>query len=94
MVVVGLGPGDAALVNAGTRDAIASIDRRFLRTARHPSAVVVGKAESFDEVYEYSADLDEVYRNIVERLVEAATGHGTVLYAVPGSPVVAERTVE
>ena len=94
MVVVGLGPGDASLVNAGTRDAIAAIDRRFLRTTRHPSAVVVGDAESFDDVYEHSEDLDDVYRAIVERLVEAATGDGTVLYAVPGSPVVAERTVE
>lgn len=94
MVVVGLGPGDVSLVNAGTRDAIASIDRRFLRTNRHPSAAVVGDAESFDDVYETSDDLDAVYRTIVERLVEAAIGGGTVLYAVPGSPVVAERTVE
>ena len=94
VIVVGLGPGDVGLVNAATRDAVASIERRFLRTTRHPSAAVVGDAASFDDVYEHSADLDEVYRTIVERLVEAAIAEGTVLYAVPGSPVVAERTVE
>ena len=94
VIVVGLGPGDAGLVNAATRDAVASIERKFLRTIRHPSAGMVGEAVSFDDVYERSTDLDEVYGTIVERLVAAAIDEGTVLYAVPGSPVVAERTVE
>ena len=94
VVVVGLGPGDADLVNTRTRDTIAGVDRKFVRTTRHPSAALVGAAESFDAAYETGADLDEVYRSIVETLVEAARSAGTVLYAVPGSPVVAERTVE
>jgi tetrapyrrole methylase family protein/MazG family protein len=50
-------------------------------------------AESFDDLYERAASLDEVYRAIVERLVTSAGEHGEVLYAVPGSPAVAERTV-
>ena len=37
---------------------------------------------------------DEVYERIVDALVDAAVAHGEVLYAVPGSPLVAERTVE
>jgi tetrapyrrole methylase family protein/MazG family protein len=55
---------------------------------------MVAEAETFDDVYDHCADLDDVYRTIVERLVEAAAATGTVLYAVPGSPAVAERTVE
>jgi tetrapyrrole methylase family protein/MazG family protein len=94
VVIVGLGPGDPTLVNAATTSAIASITRRFVRTTRHPSAMVVAPAESFDSAYEAGADLDEVYHRIVERLVDAASGGATVLYAVPGSPVVAERSVE
>ena len=94
VVVVGLGPGAEDLVNQATRDAIASAPRRFVRTTRHPSAPIVSPAESFDVEYERANDLDAVYRAIVERLVEAAGHHGSVLYAVPGSPVVAERTVE
>lgn len=94
VIVVGLGPGESGLVSAATLDAVASIERRFVRTTRHPSAGIVGDAVSFDDVYEQSADLEEVYRTIVERLVLAATAGGTVLYAVPGSPVVAERTVD
>jgi tetrapyrrole methylase family protein/MazG family protein len=37
--------------------------------------------------------MDEVYSTIVSRLLDAAAS-GDVLYAVPGSPLVAERTVE
>jgi tetrapyrrole methylase family protein/MazG family protein len=94
IVVVGLGPGDADLVNDATRHAIGAVARRFVRTDRHPSAPLVAPAESFDDEYEHGTDLDAVYHRIVERLVEAAGREGTVLYAVPGSPVVAERTVE
>ena len=94
VIVVGLGPGDVDLVNTRTRDAIAATEHRFVRTTRHPSATVVGPAESFDALYESGSSLDEVYRAIVETLVGAAQREGAVVYAVPGSPVVAERTVE
>jgi tetrapyrrole methylase family protein/MazG family protein len=93
VIVVGLGPGEPELVNEATRRAIASVPRRFVRTTRHPSAPIVAPAESFDVLYEEADDLDAVYVRIVERLVAAARDE-VVLYAVPGSPVVAERTVE
>ena len=38
-------------------------------------------------------DQDRRQRVTGERLVEAATRHGEVLYVVPGSPLVLERTV-
>jgi tetrapyrrole methylase family protein/MazG family protein len=94
VVVVGLGPGDPTLVNEATRRAIASVARRFVRTTRHPSASIVAPAESFDRAYEHGRDLEAVYREIAERIVDAARADDTVLYAVPGSPVVAERAVE
>jgi len=96
IVVVGLGPGDAALLTEGAR---AAIDRvlpaaRFLRTARHPSAPVLGDVASFDHRYEAADTFDEVYRGIVDDLIAAAGEHDEVLYAVPGSPRVLERTVD
>jgi tetrapyrrole methylase family protein/MazG family protein len=94
VVVVGLGPGGPDLVTAGTLAAIERHRHRFVRTTRHPSAAVVGAATAFDPFYERAASFDEVYGAIVDALVEAATEHGEVLYAVPGSPRVAERTVE
>jgi tetrapyrrole methylase family protein/MazG family protein len=94
VVVVGLGPGDPRLVSLAAAEAITTIETRFVRTTRHPSAPLVEPATSFDDLYQQAGSIDEVYTAIVERLVTAAAGAGEVLYAVPGSPLVAERTVE
>jgi tetrapyrrole methylase family protein/MazG family protein len=94
VVVVGLGPGDPGLVSVAVTEVIARTPRRYVRTTRHPSAHLVEPAESFDPVYEREESIDEVYRRIVETLVTGAAHHGEVLYAVPGSPFVAERTVD
>ncbi|MDQ2724101.1 MAG: nucleoside triphosphate pyrophosphohydrolase [Actinomycetota bacterium] len=96
IMVVGLGPGDAGLIGIETRRILEQVETRFVRTRRHPSASEVGAARSFDDVYEQAETLDVVYPAIVEALVEAAAGaaDGRIVYAVPGSPLVAERTVE
>jgi tetrapyrrole methylase family protein/MazG family protein len=94
IVVVGLGPAGPELVTAEAAAAIKRISHRFLRTTRHPSAAIVPGAVAFDDLYDSAASFDEVYAAIVESLVDAAERHGEVLYAVPGSPLVAERTVE
>ena len=96
VVVVGLGPAGPDLVTGGTRALIEATPpaRRFLRTRRHPSAPAVAPAEACDDLYRSAARLEQVYEAIVERLVAAAARHGSVLYAVPGSPAVAERSVQ
>ena len=94
IVVCGLGPAGPDLVTAATHDAVARIPHRFLRTARHPAAGVVGEVPTFDHLYDGADSIDAVYPAIVEALVAAAAERGEVLYAVPGSPAVAERTVE
>lgn len=92
--MVGLGPAGPDLVTTATLEALALARPRFLRTARHPAASLVEDATTFDDIYDRAATLDEVYSGIVEALVAAAQDAGDVLYAVPGSPAVAERTVE
>ncbi|MDQ4098224.1 MAG: MazG family protein, partial [Actinomycetota bacterium] len=67
---------------------------RYVRTMRHPSASIVTGATSFDDLYDRAATIEEVYAGIVDALAEAAEEAGEVLYAVPGSPLVAERAVE
>lgn len=94
VVVVGLGPGDTTLLTAGAREAIERHPVRFLRTCHHPAASAVPEAHTFDEAYERATTLEGVYEEIAASLTAAATEHGTVLYAVPGSPLVAERSVE
>ena len=49
-------------------------------------------ATTFDDVYEAADTFADVYAEITERLVAAAAEHGEILYAVPGSPLVLERT--
>lgn len=91
--IVGLGPAGSEHVSRHTLDRIAAHRHRWLRTAVHPSAVVVGDAATFDDLYESADSFDDVYSSIVERLVQAAREHGEILYAVPGSPLILERTV-
>ena len=94
VVVVGLGPAGPELTPTEIDAAIGRIATRFLRTSRHPAAVAVPDAVSFDDVYEREPTLEQVYAAIVDELAAAAAEHGEVLYAVPGSPNVAERTVQ
>ena len=91
--VVGLGPAGPDLITAGTADILAGADQVYLRTARHPAATSVVGARTFDHHYESADTFEDVYRAIVDDLVDAAATGGPVAYAVPGSPTVAERTV-
>lgn len=93
IVIVGLGPGDPDLVTRQTLAAIARVPHRWLRTRVHPSAHLVPDAGDFDHRYETADDFASVYASIADDLVEAAQQFGEVLYAVPGSPMVLERTV-
>jgi tetrapyrrole methylase family protein / MazG family protein len=93
IVVAGLGPGGHDHVTAETLAAIERTPHRYLRTSIHPSADLVTGAQSFDDLYESADRFEDVYAEIVERLVAAATEHGDIVYVVPGSPLVLERSV-
>src|ERR1700732_4135408 len=70
--VVGLGPAGPELVTESARELMARAERLFVGTTRHPSAVLVPGASSFDHHYELEATFDAVYRSIVADLVGAA----------------------
>lgn len=93
IVVVGLGPAGPELITRETSAAIAAIPHQFLRTRRHPAAVALSGATTLDWLYEEARTFADVYRRIADELVAAARAHGEVLYAVPGSPWVLERSV-
>ncbi len=80
-------------MTAETTAAIARIPHRFVRTTEHPTADLVAGAQSFDDVYERADTFDDVYAEIATTLARSAAELGEVLYAVPGSPLVLERTV-
>ena len=98
VVVVGLGPAGADLLLPAARAALERVPVRFVRTARHPAVVDLAREgielESLDLLYDSADDLDAVYAAIADRVVETAREQGEIIYAVPGSPTVAERSVE
>jgi len=97
ITVVGLGPAGTDLVGDNVTALLgAASGRAYLRTARHPAATAFADVPAFDDAYETAATFDEVYGSIVEALVTAAVAAAPqpVVYAVPGSPLIAERTVE
>ena len=94
VTVVGLGPAGAEFITAETLELLHGDRPVWLRTDRHPGVDALSVAGSFDGLYESLDTFDDVYRSIVDTLVAEATKHGHVVYAVPGSPFVAERTVE
>ena len=93
ITVVGLGPGDGQLLTRATVDALSGAPQARLRTSRHPAASAFREIPTYDDWYETADSFDELYDRIVDDLVRLATT-GPVVYAVPGSPLVAEATVE
>ena len=91
--VVGLGPAGPELITAETLGLIDGAGVAFLRTSRHPAASAFAALPTFDDRYESEPSFDAVYRAIVADLLESSRRHRSVVYAVPGSPTVAERTV-
>ena len=97
ITIVGLGPGAFGFITVETLELLQAAKPLILRTAKHPT--VSGLKErgieftSYDHVYEEQDSFENVYQTIAEDcLKQAATGENLV-YAVPGSPLVAEKTV-
>ncbi len=94
--VVGLGPSSAQHLTAHTTELLTSSPVVRLRTRIHPAADAFSGVSSYDDYYDSADSFEVLYPKIVENLVELASTspNGEVVYAVPGSPMVAERTVE
>lgn len=95
--IVGLGPGAKEALTIGTICEIESNKNIFLRTEKHPTVdylkeknIVFG---TYDNVYESIGSFDEVYLNIANDLIKKHEELGNLIYAVPGHPLVAEKSV-
>lgn len=95
--VVGLGPGGMNYLTLEALETLESAGLVYLRTEKHP---VVDKLrerginfESYDAYYEKYETFEEVYWNVAKDVAEKSE-KGPVVYAVPGNPFVAEKTVE
>ena len=97
LTVAGLGPAGAELMTRGTWARIEAAEQILLRTRIHPTVGALDAAgisyETYDDFYERADDFDELYEAITDDLF-ARAAKSDVLYLVPGSPFVAERTVQ
>lgn len=100
ITIVGLGPGDGRYITREAWKIISAAERLVLRTTRHPAVSDLPETAqivSFDDVYESADTFEEVYATIAAKVMEmgraAAAENRTVIYAVPGHPLVGETTV-
>ena len=99
LVVAGLGPGAPEEVPPRVIEECLRARKVFLRTERHPSVIVLKDHGvsyiSFDFLYETAPDFSTLYSRMAQEVLSAAEeGPGSVVYLVPGNPLVAERSVE
>jgi len=98
ITIIGLGPGEGRHLTREAWERITTFEGAiYIRTLDHPVLAefpdtVIWK--SFDALYEKMLPFQEVYEQIVDTIIEAATSADTdIAYAVPGHPFVAESTV-
>ncbi|MFZ5354783.1 MAG: nucleoside triphosphate pyrophosphohydrolase [Bacillota bacterium] len=98
IIVVGLGSGDYKQLTLEAFDVLKNSESLILRTEKHPCVEYLRKSgisfESCDDLYESEATFEDTYRSISDRIIERCLSSGEVVYAVPGHPLVAEKTVE
>lgn len=95
LTLLGLGPGDPALLTRAALDHLAALDELTLRTAVHPTVASLPahlRLRSFDDLYEQAPDFETIYETIASTLLQRVRAGESLTYAVPGHPLVAEAT--
>ncbi|MDD7795054.1 nucleoside triphosphate pyrophosphohydrolase [Clostridium sp. 'White wine YQ'] len=95
--IVGLGPGAPEALTLGTLKVLKESKQVLLRTEKHPTVEYLKEMdiefETYDSKYEESQSFDQVYEAIAKELLKVHDQFGDVVYAVPGHPLVAEKSV-
>lgn len=94
LTIVGLGPGDLQALPPMVADRLFDpATTVIVRTLQHPAAEQLAARRhvtTCDDLYDDADSFEAVYQAIARRVMEAAP---PVVYAVPGSPLYAERSV-
>ena len=96
--IIGLGPGAADALTLGSLRLLKNSGYIMLRTAKHPTIDFINDEGinylTYDYAYDKFKSFDEVYDFIAKDLLEKHKEKGNLVYAVPGHPLVAEKSVE
>ncbi|MFJ7931977.1 nucleoside triphosphate pyrophosphohydrolase [Peribacillus sp. NPDC096448] len=97
ITIIGLGAGDLEQLPLGIYKKLIQTEQCYVRTVDHP---VIGDLKreginftAFDGIYEKHDQFEAVYEEIAGTLLQEASNR-SILYAVPGHPMVAEKTVQ
>jgi len=95
--IIGLGAGDLDQLPLGVYKKLKAAENLYVRTEDHPVLTELAQEgvtfKSFDSVYEKHGAFSPVYEEIAETLIDLSK-RASVIYAVPGHPLVAEQTVQ
>lgn len=95
--IMGLGPGAYEALTIGALKELKNNKNIYFRTEKHPTVDFLKeegvKFESYDYAYEKYDSFDDVYKYIAEDLITKVKDDEDLIYAVPGHPLVAERSV-
>ena len=96
ITVVGLGPGSFGLITMESWELLQQAKTLLFRTAIHPTVEEIRRRGveivSYDGFYEQAESFEALYAAIAADLIRRARAGEEIVYAVPGSPLVAERT--
>jgi tetrapyrrole methylase family protein / MazG family protein len=99
--IVGLGPGDWSQLTLGAYERLMAAGVIYVRTMVHPTVTSLRdrltsgqELRSFDHLYERAVNFEQLYEEIADAVVAAAHDEDRpVVYAVPGHPLMGERSV-
>ncbi|MDK3223639.1 nucleoside triphosphate pyrophosphohydrolase [Clostridium perfringens] len=95
--IMGLGPGAYEALTIGALKELKNNKNIYFRTEKHPTVNFLKdegiKFESYDHAYEKYDSFDDVYKYIAEDLITKIKDDEDLIYAVPGHPLVAEKSV-
>ena len=97
VTILGLGPGGAKFLTLEAQEVLEDAQEVYLRTLEHPGVEWLPEhltIHSFDHLYQQAETFAEVYQAIAERVLELGRRQAGVVYAVPGHPLVGERSVQ
>ncbi|EIW6614681.1 nucleoside triphosphate pyrophosphohydrolase [Clostridium perfringens] len=95
--IMGLGPGAYEALTIGALKELKNNKNIYFRTEKHPTVDFLKdegiKFKSYDHAYEKYDSFDDVYKYIAEDLITKIKDDEDLIYAVPGHPLVAEKSV-
>lgn len=97
ITILGLGPGQVQQLTLEAWQHLEQCSEVYLRTKRHPLVAELppqATYHSFDTFYDTATDFASLYEKITEQIIELGQRPQGVTYAVPGHPLVGEKTSE